>query len=92
MFRLYVEQCGNHASMGQSLRIDPTYAGVELNSAGLPALGKNGVRTAAKAVLAFQSGMSLEDACESTGASQDEVAKLISFGISRLSAAISEIL
>lgn len=90
MFRLYVEHRGNHTSMGQALGIDPTYAGIELSSAGLPALGRNGVSAAAKAVLAFQAGMSLEAACESTGASKVEVAKLIRVGVSRLSAAISE--
>lgn len=91
MFKLYVEHCGNHTSMGQALGIDPSYARVALNAAGLPALGLVGVSTAAKAILDFQAGMTLEAACESNGASLIEVEKLIRVGISKLSTAINEI-
>lgn len=91
MLKLYVEHRGNHTSMGQALGIDPTYARIELNAAGLPALGLVGVSSAARAVMDFQAGMSLEAACESNGASRDEVEKLIRVGISKLSTAINEI-
>lgn len=53
MFKLYVNHCGNHTSIGQALGIDPTYARIELNAAGLPALGSSGVSSAARAVIAF---------------------------------------
>lgn len=91
IFRLYVDHRGNHTSMGQALGIDPTYARIELNAAGLPALGLSGVSSAARAVLAFQAGMPLEAACEANGANLEEVQKLVRIGISRFSSALNKI-
>lgn len=91
MFKLYIKHRGNHTSLGKALDIDPAYVRNELNAVGLPALGAGGVTDAVRAVQAFQAGESIEAACKSAGASQDDVVKLIRIGISRLSGAINEI-
>ena len=91
MFKLYVEHRGNHTSIGQALAIDPSYVRTELNAAGLPALGLVDMSTTSLAILAFQAGMSIEAACETTGASRNEVEKLIRGGITKFSIAIKEI-
>lgn len=91
MFKLYVEHRGNHTSIGHTLAIDPSYVRNELTAAGLPALGLVDMTTTGNAILDFHAGMSLESACESNGASRDEVEKLIRGGTSKLSNAIREI-
>lgn len=90
MLKLYVEHRGNHTSIGKALAIDPSYVRNELTAAGLPALGLVDISNIAQAILAFQIGMSIEAACETTGASQTEVEKLIRGGISKFSTAIKE--
>lgn len=91
MLRVYVEHRGNYKSIGQALAISPSYLRPQLIAAGLPGLGLVNMNTTARAVLDFQAGMSLDAACESNGASRDEVEKLIRVGISKLSTAINEI-
>jgi hypothetical protein len=90
MFKVYVEHRGNYRSISQALAITPSYLRPQLNAVGLPGLGLVNMNTTAGAVLDFHAGMSLETACESHGASRDEVEKLIRVGISKLSTAIKE--
>lgn len=90
MLKLYIEHRGNHTSIGQALGIDPSYLRIELTAAGLPALGLVDISATAQAILAFQAGMSIEVACESSGASKTDVEKLIRGGISKFSNAIKE--
>ncbi len=90
MFKLYVEHKGNHTSIGQALSIDPSYVRTELTAAGLPALGLVDISATAQAILAYQAGMPLEAACDSSGASRSEVEKLIRGGISKFSTALKK--
>lgn len=90
MFKVYVEHCGNHTSMGQALGIDPTYARLELNAAGFPALGAAGRGSAVKAVLDFHAGISFDTACQSNDADREEVERLIRIGISKFAKALSK--
>ncbi|OIR08820.1 hypothetical protein GALL_92050 [mine drainage metagenome] len=91
MFKLYVEHGGSYKSIGQALAISPSYLRHQLIAAGLPGLGLVNMNTTARAVLDFQAGMSLDAACQSNGASRDEVEKLIRIGISKFSTALNEI-
>ena len=90
MFKLYVEHRGNHTSIGQALAIDPSYVRIELTAAGLPDLGLADMSTTSLAILVFQAGMEIEAACETTGASRNEVEKLIRGGISKFSTALKK--
>ena len=90
MFKLYVEHRGNHTSIGQALAIDPSNVRIELTAAGLPDLGLADMSTTSLAILAFQAGMEIEAACETTGASRNEVEKLIRGGISKFSTALKK--
>lgn len=92
VFKLYVEHSGNHNNIGETLGVDPFYTRLELNAAGLPALGQIDMRTTGRAILDFHEGMSIMEACESNGASQEEVEKLLRSGASKISSAIKEII
>lgn len=91
VFKLYVKHKGNHTSIGEVLGIDPSYARKELMAAGLPALGHADMCATAQAIIDFQEGMSIEEACEVNVASIAEVQKFLRVGVTRLVVAIKEI-
>lgn len=91
IFKLYVANRGNHTKIAKALGIDPAYVRLGLNEAGLPGLGLVDMQSTAQVVLDLHKGVSLDSACESNGASKEEVEKLLRVGTSKLAKAIKEI-
>jgi len=91
VFDLYVEKGGNCSSVAEELEISYAHAKTALSTACLPSLSRVDMNTTARALIDFQEGMPLKDACNLNGASQEEVEKLLRVGASKTAKAITRI-
>ena len=91
IFKLYVAHDGNHGKIADALNIDPTTTRLGLVSAGLPALGQIDLVSIGNAFIAFDAGMSFEQACKSNGVDREDVEKLQRIMCSRMTEAFAEI-